>query len=554
MARTPRLGALFASLSFRLLLVLGPAILLLFVLHIVIAQHLQTVALEHGVRSSAYPASDFIRQSLYTSMLRNERDRIHAMITLLGSEPGVEVIRLYNKQGRIAYSSVEREIGASVDLRAEACTICHAAAQPLRAVPTDERARIYRRPGSHRVLGLINPIRNEPGCTEASCHAHAADVTVLGVLDVQMSLESLDAAAAAARRRALAPSVAVVVVTLGLMAVIVYRAVHRPVLALRRGTEQLARGDLTVEIGLRRRDELGLLAASFNQMARSLREADAELRDWSHTLEERVQEKTLELERLNAHLVQVEKAASLGLMAATVAHELNNPLSGILAQAGLIQRRVIRLVPEGEDRDRLVEGLRLIQSEAARCGNIVRDLLTYARQGSAAFRPARLHDLVDRALQLVAHHTELRGIATDRELTLADDALVCEPEQLVQALVALCVNAVEAMGEGGRLTVRSWAEPSEPDAMRLAVVDTGVGIAPEVLPHIFDPFYSTKDESKGVGLGLAVVYGIVQRHAGRIDVASRPGRGTTFTIVLPRRGPAPVAAGAGAERGETRQA
>ncbi|MEK6769977.1 MAG: ATP-binding protein [Gemmatimonadota bacterium] len=553
MAKASRLSAVMSTLSFRLLVILSLSILLLFAIHTTLAQHFQTVAIESQVKSSAYRTSDFIRQSLYSSMLRNERERIHQMITLLGTEPGVEVIRIYNKQGVITFSSAEREIGASVDRQAEACYVCHAAAQPLSAVPTSERARIYRQPDRHRVLGLINPITNEPGCTQGSCHAHTAAVSVRGVLDGQMPLAPRGAAAAAGRRRTLALAAGVVALSMVLMAVIVYRAVHLPTDTLRRGTERLAQGDLSVEIDLHRTDELGMLAQSFNRMARSLREADAELRDWSRTLEDRVQQKTRELEQLNAQLVQVEKTASLGRMAATVAHELNNPLSGILTYAKLTARRIAPLVPEGADRQRVLDTLELIGSEAMRCGNIVRDLLTYARQGSAEFRPAELHGLIDRALQLVAHHIELRGVATERAFTLADDRMICDPEQIEQALVALLINAVEAMSEGGRLLVRTASDASAPDLVRLSVTDTGVGIAPEVQPHIFDPFYSTKDETKGVGLGLAVVYGIVQRHEGRIDVESRPAHGTTFTITLPRRVPGHVAAGAGAGGESARQ-
>ncbi len=274
-------------------------------------------------------------------------------------------------------------------------------------------------------------------------------------------------------------------------------------------------------------------------MARSLRDADVELREWSRTLEDRVQQKTRELEGLNVQLVQVEKTASLGRMAATVAHELNNPLSGILTLAKLSARRVEALVPAGADLARVLDALELIRSEALRCGNIVRNLLTYARQGSAEMRSASLHEVVDRALHLVAHHIELRGIDAVRELTLADDRVVCDPEQIQQALMALLINAVEATGEGGRLVVRTEADGA--DRVRLSVADTGVGIAPDALPHIFDPFFSTKDETKGVGLGLAVVQGIVQRHEGRIDVDSRPGRGTTFTITLPRQQPGHLA-------------
>ena len=534
MAKPSRLGALASTLSFRLFLVLSLSILLLFTIHATLAQHFQTVAIEGQVKIAAYRQSDFIRQSLYTSMLRNERGRIHEMIALLGREPGVEVIRIYNKQGQITFSTAEQEIGSTVDRQAEACYVCHAAAEPLSAVPSAERARIYRKVDAGRVMGLINPIPNDRSCSEASCHAHPAAVSVLGVLDVQMSLATLDADAAAARRRALALAVLVVLVSMALVAVITYRAVHLPTDKLRRGTERLAAGDLSVEIDLHRSDELGLLATSFNRMAHSLRDADAELRDWSRTLEDRVQQKTQELEQLTAQLVQAEKTASLGRMAATVAHELNNPLSGILTYAKVTSRRVSALMPEGPDRQRLLDALKLIQAESMRCGNIVRDLLTYARQSRAEFRPAQLHVLVERALQLVDHHTEIRGIGTDRALTLADDALVCDAEQIVQALIALLINAVEAMGEGGRLAVRTWADPMAPGILKISVSDTGVGIPPEIQPRIFDPFFSTKHETKGVGLGLAVVYGIIQRHNGRIEVESRPGHGTTFTITLPR--------------------
>ena len=558
MAKPFRLGAVASTLSFRLFVVLSASILLLFAVYTIVTQHFQAAGMEGQVKSTAYRASDFIRQSLYTAMLRNERERIHEMIALLGREPGLEVIRIYNKQGEITFSSAPTEIGSKVDRQAEACYVCHAAAQPLSAVPTAERARIYRKADGRRVLGLINPIRNDASCAEASCHVHPASVSVLGVLDVQMSLAVLDADAAAARRRALLLAVGVVLVSMALVAGIIFRSVYRPIQKLRRGTDRLAEGDLSIEIDLRRSDELGLLAGSFNHMARSLRDADAELRDWSHTLEDRVQQKTRELEQVNAQLIQVEKSASLGRMAATVAHELNNPLSGILTYAKLVSRRIRTLAPEGPERQRVLDTLDLVQSESMRCGNIVRDLLTYARQSSAEFRPASLHELVERALKLVAHHVELRGIATERQFTLSDDQVVCDPEQIVQALIALLINAVEATSEGGRLMVRTADGPS-PDLIRLSIADTGVGIPPEVQPHIFDPFFSTKDETKGVGLGLAVVYGIVRRHEGRIDVDSSPGHGTTFTITLSRQLPGHLAAdavgtGGAGEHGEgTRQ-
>jgi len=530
-----KLRSITSTLSFRLFLILSASILLLFAAYVAVSWRFQSLTLRQEITAEAYRSSDFIRQSLYTSMLGNERERTYAMIRLIGSEPGVEAIRIYNKQGEIKFSNEEREIGTTVDLQAEACYACHATAEPLRALPTAERARIYRKDGTYRVLGTINPIRNEESCWNAACHAHSPDQSILGVLDVQMSMAQVDAIVAERQRQALGVAVAILALSMLLTAVIVYRAVHLPARQLRRGTEELTHGNLDVTIDLDRSDELGDLAKSFNRMARSLKDADAELRSWSLTLEDRVRRKTAELEQMTQQMIRVERTASLGRMAATVAHELNNPLSGILTYAKLIAKRVDRTMPEGQDKEKVAENLDLIRSESVRCGNIVRDLLTFARGRSAEFAPAHLHELVHQTLKLVAHHVQLRQIVTEVDLALEDDQLVCDREQLVQALLALLINAVEAMHDGGRIVVRTAVGTGEREGrVLLSVRDTGVGIPPEVREHMFDPFFSTKNEAKGVGLGLAVVYGIVQRHEGTITVDSEPGEGATFTLVLPR--------------------
>lgn len=545
MTKWAKFVSITSSLSFKLFLVLFLSLVLLFAIQSVIIHRMAARTLEEQVKAGAYRASDFIRQSLFESMLRNERERTYALIRLLGAEPGVEVVRIYNKRGEIKFSSKETEIGATADLRAEACYVCHATDRPLSTVPTEERARIYRKqddPG-HRVLGVINPIRNVEGCWDGACHAHSRDESILGVLDVQMTMEGLDLALADSQRRAFTLAAAIIVVALLLTGGIVYYAVHVPTAKLLRGTEALGRGDLNYAIELNRSDELGILAQSFNRMARNLQAADAELRAWSQTLEERVRQKTVELEGAHQQMIQVEKAASLGKMAATVAHELNNPLSGILTSAKLVARKLERALPDGEEKRTLLEDLDLIRAESLRCGNIVRDLLTYARESSPEFQPAHLHDVVARALKLVAHHTKLENVDTETELSLEDDTVVCDDEQILQALIALLINGVEAMPHGGRLTVRTEVSPRDPAGrVRLSVSDTGLGIPEEIRDRIFDPFFSTKSDTKGVGLGLAVVYGIVQRHGGEITVASTPGTGTTFTMEIPRE---PAAAGAG---------
>jgi len=297
------------------------------------------------------------------------------------------------------------------------------------------------------------------------------------------------------------------------------------VLNLTAGTHEIARGNLDITLPVEGAVELASLAEDFNQMARALAKAHAENAEWSSTLAQRVKDKTAELELLHQRMLQVEKMASLGQLAATVAHELNNPLSGIVTFAKLIQRR------ETKAGQTPSEEIAFIANEAMRCGQIVSNLLLFARRGAGDMEPHDIAQLVSESLRVVQHHLELHSISLTRELDSA--TVVCDGAHIRQAIVALLVNAIEAMPDGGELTVSSRAEP-ERDGVRVVVADTGVGINPKDREHIFEPFYTSKPDGKGVGLGLAVVYGIVARHGGDIDVKSAPGEGTTLTIHLPR--------------------
>lgn len=242
--------------------------------------------------------------------------------------------------------------------------------------------------------------------------------------------------------------------------------------------------------------------------------------------------------------------ASVGKLAATVAHELNNPLSGILTYAKLVERELAGGAPSPEAQAEVQRYLQLIQSESSRCGSIVRHLMVFSRRTAPRLETAHLNEIVDRSLRLVQHHREMAAVRLEAQPLAGDDSIVCDPNQVEQALVALLVNAIEAMsgGKGGVLTVDVQ---DDPQTVEIAIRDTGVGIPREALPHIFEPFYSTKPGESGVGLGLTVVYGIVQHHGGTIDVDSAVGRGTTFRVRLPRRPPAGPAQGAEAPQGVT---
>lgn len=523
----------YHSLGFKIFLILLIMMIIFVTLYSTICTSLQQQILLDTVGHSAYRVSDVIKQSLHRLMLINEREELYRTIQLLGDEPGIENIRIYNKKGEIKFSTKEEEITQIVDLKAEACYDCHTADKPLQSLPMQEKTRIYRTPDDRRVLGMINPIRNSAECSNDACHAHQPELTILGVLDVQMSLNELDQATSRAKFIINIIIVSFIMIAILVVGIIVYFMIHRPINTLELGTDKLAKGELDYRIKMQRKDELGNLAVSINNMAYSLDQADANLREWSNSLEKRVEEKTAELELVNKELIQVEKMASLGKMAASVAHELNNPLAGILTYAKLLIKKIQNNLSQPVEKEKFIEKLEHIRSESMRCGNIVRNLLTFARGSTTNFQECNLSDIIDRALRIVNHHIELAKIKVVRQIDIKPDTISCDSDQLLQAFVALLVNAVEAMSDGGNLEISAQHLGQDTKRVIIQIKDTGIGIPEELKDRILEPFFSTKKDQNGVGLGLAVVYGIIQRHNGKIWLKSQKDQGTTFYMELP---------------------
>ena len=488
---------------------------------------------------------DLIQRSTRYEMLRNDRDALYEVIQTIGNEPGIRRIRIFNEEGRISFSTDPGEVNKLVDKRAEACYACHSQSQPLAKLNRPDRARVFADGQGHRVLGSIRPIENDPACSNASCHAHPPDRRILGVIDTDLSLDTVDSQASQHQAR-LAEFTGGAVALMSLLSVaFIWLVVHKPIKDLTNGIRQVAQGDLDHTITIHSRDELGVLADSFNKMTTELSEAHRQLTDWAKTLEQRVEQKTDELNRAHENMLRVEKMASIGKLAAVVAHEINNPLAGILTYAKLLKKWLARW--DETRREEALSSLDLIESESRRCGEIVRNMLTFARATPINFEPANLSAVVDRSIRLVQHQLDLGNI--DLSLDLAGDlpAVRCDPAQIEQVLVALIMNAIDAMSKGGSLAVRSRWLPKTNEA-QLQIQDDGVGIPADVLPNLFEPFFTTKERGHGVGLGLAISKNIVERHQGTIEVASDPGRGTTFTITLPVRSAAVPGSDAGASR------
>ncbi len=490
------------------------------------------------VGGEAYRASGLIRRATHDGMLLNRLDEVQATIERLAEGTDVAAIRVYNKQGAIVLSSNRSEIGKRIPVTAAPCSRCHAGGRERGA---GIEAADVTRAGGHDVVRQLSVIKNERGCAARGCHAHTVNESVLGVLDVQMSMQPLATALSAARRQLIWTTLALLAV-LGLVSGVIFRRlVQQPIHRLKEGARQIAGGDLTTRINVQGGHELALLARDFNRMAADLSRSQREVTEWSQRLEEKVVEKTAELKAVQRQVLHMEKMASLGKLAATVAHEINNPLSGVLTYARLVERELADQTLPPEVQEELERYLHLMQRECSRCGGIVQNLLLFARRTGTELTEVDLNEVVDRSLMLVRHHLEMSGVTLSREELAGDSRILADAGQLQQALIAMLVNAAEAMKGGGTLTVRLAGDS---EGVRIDIADTGVGIPPDVLPQIFEPFFSTKHNESGVGLGLAVVYGIVHKHGGSIEVESEPGVGTTFHIGLPRRPPAVVTADA----------
>jgi two-component system NtrC family sensor kinase len=264
-------------------------------------------------------------------------------------------------------------------------------------------------------------------------------------------------------------------------------------------------------------DEIGRLSASFNNMTASLKNME---KQWEA--------------RLQDQLVQSEKLASLGKMAAGVAHEMNSPLTGIMTFSHLLRGRRESDSVEKEWLDTIVD-------ETERCARIVRQMLDFAREIQPDMKPAGINDLVIATLDLVRYQAIFHDVEVSLDLDRDIEDSLMDANQIKQALLNIILNAVDAMGGQGKLAIatkqlRAEGKKGPEDKIELRISDTGCGIPPEVIDKIFDPFFTTKEVGQGTGLGLAVTYGIIKRHGGDIRVESVVGEGTTFTITIPAAG------------------
>ena len=465
-----------------------------------------------------------ITSATWHAMLDDHREAAYQVMQTIALKQGIDRIRMFNRAGQMMFSTnAEDQV-----------------AQPPANVDQSGSVRIQRGRDGTRRLEMLTPIYNEPACSQAACHAHPSGVKVLGVLDLKLNLETIDREVSGMKFRVLL--VTGVEITLISLFIIYFtrRFLVRPIAKLIEGSKAISEMDLDKPIDVMdSSEELDELARSYEVMRDRLRTALGEINQFTQNLEIKVEERTRQLQAAQKKLLHNDRLASLGQLSASVAHEINNPISGVLNLSMLLQRM---LKDDGVPPERLAEFrkyLGQVTTETARVGRLVSDLLAFSRRSKPQRAPADLNRIAKTTLSLVQHKMKLSNVEVSSSLAESLPAAQCDASQIQQVVLNLLLNAAEATQSKSERCV-AVETAARDGSVVLMVSDNGEGIPPENLAKIFDPFFTTKSEGKGVGLGLAVSYGIIQAHGGDIEVKSQVGVGTTFTVTLPvERAPSP---------------
>jgi two-component system NtrC family sensor kinase len=485
-------------------------------------KNFRRATIEYAV-SNADQLTEIINQSAYDAMMKNNKADLYQMIDRIAQSRSIEHISLINRSGTVVYSSHKGEIGTVIDKKNAACIFCHQPNKTRLYSPTSNSSRLFRTVNGTEVLGYTKAIYNQPECSTGACHFHDKVHHILGVLDITVSLEDLRLRSHEYRMQFIVMTCLLLLLIGVLITAMTQFFVDLPVQRLVQHTAQVSAGNMNARIPITSDDELGDLSVAVNDMTESLAKAQDELKEWADSLEHKVEERSQKIKQMQTQLHRSEKLASLGNLVAGIAHEINNPLSGILLYASIVDNDK-RLDPT------LKPDLERVITECRRCAEIVKQLLEFSREALPHKEAVSLNNLLDKVIGMLQHQPSFHNISIKRCYDEDLSPVFVDANQMQQVFVNLFINANHAMPEYGEIDVVT-SRSDDGGSACVEISDTGCGIPEEDLQRIFDPFFTTKTE--GTGLGLSISYGIVENNAGKIEVRSTVGSGTTFTILLP---------------------
>jgi len=528
-----------SSIYGRVVLIISVLSVFLFVSFSIIFRSVNENYLNTVIRQSGNNIGSIVEGALYRSMLENDKGALRNTLDIINTLPGIDEVNMYDSDEKLVYSSFATDTNNTHS--DPNCISCHPNIRAMfpgkeksyRIINVNSDCEMNQNDNGSRHLLIKSPILNEKSCSTSSCHAHNESDTLLGSLVIKIPLQVQDEAVEKSSTEFFLLAIFSTILLVSFLLFFTSRKIKNPLNALIKVSIAVANGDKStrVEIKPNQLDDMRMVSQAFNDMLDNLHTATTELENWSQQLEYKVQKKTEELGAAQHELMHVERLASLGKLSSSVAHEINNPLSGILIYTKLLYKQLSNPELYNSKRDTMLKHLKLIENETKRCGDIVKGLLDFSRKDQMDFEPKHLHEILHETYELMSHPIRIANITFMTDLSAGSDLIYCSPNQIKQACVAMLVNASEAVHENGEIVIRS--KNTDEDTVTFEISDNGQGIAAEDIPHIFEPFFSTKQDVTGIGLGLAIVHGIIQNHKGKIQVKSEPGSGTIFVVTLP---------------------
>lgn len=473
--------------------------------------------------------SDLIKKGIRYSMLTFNREAIQLTVDDLMSAKDVKGIRLFDSKGQIFYSSKPEEVGHQVDRTARACQGCHVdPAKPSEMLTHGSQWTTYQGKEGYKMLTFIEPIYNEPTCSRAACHVHPPDQRVLGILESDFSLATVDKNMKDQMIHTTLYALIFMSTISAVLYVILRKFVLKPVSTLSNAMGTVTKGDLGRTVTATSADEIGLLVHTFNDMTQELKTARGRMEDWTESLEREVAKKTDALKKYQDKLVQAEKLAALGRLTADLAHEIRNPLTAI----GGFARRLYKSAESEKEKERA----EIIISEVHRLEKILREVLTFSRDARSHLEKHHLEEFVYDVVKIHEYVCIEQSVTVEVMIEKNLPPVLVDKDQVKQALTNLITNALDAMPRGGTLKITAGNENLyDVRYVFLKVSDTGQGIDEDNLSLIFEPFFTTKKTGHGTGLGLSITRKIIEEHGGFIKAERNPGAGSTFSLYFPQQ-------------------
>ena len=535
---TGRFRKFRSSIYGRVVIIFTFSLFILFVTFWLIFKTVNERYIRSILRQNGNNIGSLVEGALYRSMLENDKSALQSTLDIINTLSGIDDVNMYDSQNNLIYSSISSDTANHSDPDCKSChkdlsTMFSSKEKSYRIIDVNSECSMNHNNNNVRHLLIKSPILNQPSCYTASCHAHPQSEEVLGSFMIKFPLKDFDIAMKSSTKSYFFLAVIVTFILIVILIIVTTRNVNKPLNAIISASEAVAAGDRSTRLEVRPGQlyDMQMVSIAFNDMLDNLQKAALELQNWSHQLEYKVQKKSEELGQAQSELINIERIASLGRLSLSVAHEINNPLSGILIYAKLIHKQLSSKDLDDEKRDTILKHLKYIETEAKRCGDIVKGLLDFSRKDQNDFEPKHLHEILIETYDLMSHSMKMANVTFLSDFSARNDNIFCSPNQVKQVCIAILVNAQEAVPDNGEIMIRT----QNPDSTHITIeiTDNGRGISDEDLPHIFEPFFSTKDKTNGIGLGLAIVHGIIQNHKGKIEVKSERGKGTTISIILP---------------------